>query len=379
VMQRPVIVIPGLMGTALINHYPPDPSLIWSLTSAFQKAVWGVEFDALALTPEGADYSDEVISRPHRALSVPYEDLAQALRRRLGPAVYVFRYDWRRSAADSGLELKAFVQEIQRKPLTSIEKGWDGEFDFVCHSFGGIVFRSFLDHVGADDSVHKVVFMGTPHQGSLDAVDGLIRGDGGFLGGHKEMRRLVRTFPSVYELLPRYPNAVVTEHDQPVNIFDVSNWQSNIVTTQAKPKKFGLGQTYLDNAKSVVENLADPVELLGAENILSVIGLDPGSTEQTVTVRKEGEENRWYDFDNLKRGIGDGTVLLTSAHLRGTQYVWLDSKLLPILGLMRLMGLHAALPAMDEAHTVTARFLRGLSGQALLPRNLHPSRLVEDP
>lgn len=376
-MNRPVIVVPGIQGTSLQNYYPPDPSLVWSLTSIVERAVWGVDFDSLALTPEGVDYADNVVSRPHRALQVPYEDLVVGLRRRLGPAVYVFRYDWRKSSADAARELRAFLKEIERKPLNAVEKGWDGEFDFVCHSFGGIVFRVFLDLVGADESVHKVVFMGTPHQGSLDAVDALIRGDGGFLGGHKEMRRLVRTFPSIYELLPRYFDAVVDSHGGSIDIFESHNWQSNIVNTAAKPKKFGLEQTYLDSAKSALENLADPKELLGPENILSLIGSDPGSTEQSVTVRSERGEQRWYDFANVKRSIGDGTVLLVSAHLLGTDYVWFDSSMIPGFGLTRMAGLHAALPAIDEAHTVTSRFFKGASGVALLPKSMHASRLVK--
>ena len=50
--------------------------------------------------------------------------------------------------------------------------------------------------------VNRVVFIATPHLGSVDAVESMIRGETVLFGGQKELRKLARTFPGVYELLP---------------------------------------------------------------------------------------------------------------------------------------------------------------------------------
>ncbi len=51
------------------------------------------------------------------------------------------------------------------------------EVDVVAHSMGGLALRHFLLHEGGGEQVRRVVFLGTPHRGTLAAV--LAWGDGG--------------------------------------------------------------------------------------------------------------------------------------------------------------------------------------------------------
>jgi hypothetical protein len=134
--------------------------------------------------------------------------------------------------------LVRFVQRLRRKPMDSIQ-GWDGTFDFAVHSMGGLILRAFFNEwsqagVGSLP-VGQVVFIATPHLGSLDAVEALISGEAVLPGGRKELRKLLRTFSSAYELLPRFANAVVAGSTA-LDVFDENNWQKNVTQVAQGPE-----------------------------------------------------------------------------------------------------------------------------------------------
>ncbi len=192
--------------------------------------------------------------------------------------VYLFPYDWRYSNVVSAQRLVWFVKQLQNKPI----KNWDRRFDFVVHSMGGLVLRAFLNEWSASGEgplpIGRVVFIATPHLGSLDAVEGLISGEAVLFGQRKEIRKLLRTFPSVYELLPRFDHAVVRD-DADVNVFDEKNWQENVTdTVQSRDDDYGVVQTHLTNARSVLTALPQPTEVLPSSNWLVIYGNKPNST-----------------------------------------------------------------------------------------------------
>lgn len=370
---HPTIVIPGLQGTALYNHYPTEPAATWSLWEAFQKQFFTVDFASVALSASGGDFHDEVVTSPHHALPFPYSPLVGALRGKLKPPTYVFRYDWRRSLTHSARLLTLFLEDLLAKPMHSVPGLWDGKFNFVCHSFGGLVFRGLLSLIDHKDLVNRVVFIGTPHRGSLDAVESLIRGETAFFGGRKEMRKLARTFPSIYELLPTYSGALIDPEGHPLTAFDVGNWQENLVD-QGKP--FRITQSYLDRAKSALAAAPMPTDILEPEKILSIIGLEHNSTLSQIPVSDRQESDNWYDFDGASRSLGDEVVLAESAMLPGTDYIWLDRARISYFTLGLLTSLHAAIPAIDETQSIIARFLSGTTGIDLLPKSLPAQHFV---
>jgi pimeloyl-ACP methyl ester carboxylesterase len=77
---------------------------------------------------------------------------------------------------------------------------------FICHSMGGLLARWFLEKLGGRDVTRMLITIGTPYQGSINALDTLVNGL--FLGLGPvgfSLDQLVRSFPSVYQLLPTYP------------------------------------------------------------------------------------------------------------------------------------------------------------------------------
>lgn len=344
-----------------------------------QKQFFGLDFESLALHDGTADYADDVVSAPHQALALPYAALVDTLRQRLDVPVYAFRYDWRKSCVDAGAQLLVFLDALSRKPMHSIPD-WDHRFNIVCHSFGGLVFRAFMAAANGcvQDMINRVAMIAVPHYGSIDAVDALVRGQAPIFGGRKELRKLTRTFPSAYELLPTFPRAFVNADDRELDVFDISNWQRNVVQDANQTKTWAVEQHRLTAASSALRSIAPVLsdETLTADQCLSIIGLESGSTSVSVRVKIDGPVENWFDFENVGRGIGDGVVPVTSAHMPGVDYVWLSNDNAPLFSLARLVSLHAFLPCFDEVHTIVARFFEGLNGQSLLPLGMTPGNYV---
>src|SRR5207302_11042739 len=69
----------------------------------------------------------------------------------------------------------------------------------------GRVVQHFTDVLGGAVDTKEVITLGTPFRGAVKALGVLSRGWPAWLPGiRSRFRRLARTLPSVYELLPRY-------------------------------------------------------------------------------------------------------------------------------------------------------------------------------
>ena len=374
--NHPCIVIPGIKGTGLENIYELPPATTWS---TWEAAVVAPDFDSLALETNGeVDEAEIVVNGASQLLGVAYDSFVQALRGRDLP-VYVFPYDWRYSMVRSAKKLVNYVLALQKKNLRSVAPGnWDMAFDFACHSMGGLVFRQF---VAAWQSAmpnsplpaNRVVFIATPHLGSVDAVESMIRGETVLFGGQKELRKLARTFPGVYELLPNpgLPNTVVNQTGVPLDIFDVNNWQSSVTPDLSDPEDFDVEQAHLTAARGVLNALPDVTNPnFGlTERILVIWGTKPESTLRTVRV--DQAKDNWYDFDNARMGDGDQVVPVESAVLKGAPSVEVRWKDVSVFNLKsRVLSLHALLPSLDEVSSVTSRFFSGKTGADLLPKGI---------
>ncbi|HUA35612.1 MAG TPA: hypothetical protein VMA09_18525 [Candidatus Binataceae bacterium] len=382
-LTRPCIIVPGIQGTALQNTYPIAPQTTWSTLTIVGEKFTPPDFKSLALDDRAqADFSDLVVTRSSQLLEIAYAPLASALQGRLNTPAYVFPYDWRYSIAQSAEDLVVFVKRLQQKTMSSI-KGWDHLFDFAVHSMGGLVLRAFLEawqNSGAKTPppIGRIVFIATPHLGSLDAAVALISGEVSWFGGRKEMRKLARTFPSVYELLPLFPNAVVRGADA-IDVFDETNWQKNTVEPDPNNSGFDVQQLHLTAAKKVLISLplpTDPAFKILADDQLIIFGNKPDAVPIQVQVSAKPE--CWYDFDNATKGPGDDVVPVISARLNGIASVELTpedvSYFHPIQRGMTATDMHAFLPALDEVATIVSRFFSGEKGAALLPRGLPKER-----
>jgi hypothetical protein len=70
---------------------------------------------------------------------------------------------------------------------------------------GGLVARWYIEHGGGAAITHKLVTFGTPYRGSLNALTQLVNGTRPGLGRlGVDLTELVRSMPSMYQLLPEY-------------------------------------------------------------------------------------------------------------------------------------------------------------------------------
>lgn len=221
--SNPVIVIPGVMGSRLVDTESGEE--IWP--GSLLDLVTGSNFERLALPLE-----DEA-HRPSPAGIAPggvfdqfagrdfYGSLVDTLD---GPGRYdcvepaamtpetdcvLFSWDWRRDLVDTAGELDALVEQLRE-----LQNNPDLQVDIVAHSAAGLITRYFLRY-GAEDvlprqdyeitnagarKVRKAILIGTPNFGSISALQQAI------VGMDTGLRRIppeiVATMPGLYQLLP---------------------------------------------------------------------------------------------------------------------------------------------------------------------------------
>lgn len=122
--RRPVIVIPGILG------------------SAFKDGGWVIDplfhvYDNLLDTLRGVGFVD-------------------------GVTLFPFGYDWHQSNEVTAILLKDFIQKV---------RGICGcdTVDIVAHSMGGLVARQYIQSADYRGDVGHMIFLGTPHLGSPSA------------------------------------------------------------------------------------------------------------------------------------------------------------------------------------------------------------------
>lgn len=88
--------------------------------------------------------------------------LARALARRGHGPFFGFNYHSLRPVESSARSLGAFVEHV-------IQETGATEVDVICHSLGGVVARTYADLQGGDRYVRRIVTLGSPHRGLLQA------------------------------------------------------------------------------------------------------------------------------------------------------------------------------------------------------------------
>lgn len=235
--KAPVIVIPGILGSQLINRRTRE--IVWP--SAFRSSTDGL---SLPTTPDLAANRDELVAErivetAKLARLAPeiyvYYELLNALRRYGNyqdgdwdnpPAngdrdtFYVFPYDWRRDNVESARTFFRRVEDLKRKLGRP-----DLRFNIVAHSMGGLVARYAAMYGDADlppdDStplqptwagarhINKIFMFGTPNEGTMEAFATLLEGYSINEGLRRRIRLLNKlsredavTIPSIFQLLP---------------------------------------------------------------------------------------------------------------------------------------------------------------------------------
>ena len=258
--KRPVVVIPGILGSELIN--PGTGEKVWP--SAFRTKEEGLPISPNLEANRDNLVPGKIVETAKLAKLLPevyvYRDLLEALRRFAGyregdwenPGVdgdkdtyYVFAYDWRRDNVTNARELMRRLQRVKDKVQRP-----DLKFNIVAHSMGGLIARYAAMYGDADlppgdgaiqptwvgaAHIGKIVMIGVPNEGSADAFATLVEGYSVTEGLRRRVPLLnkltaedaART-PSVFQLMP-HADVVrfLDENLKPleIDLYDAEVWK----------------------------------------------------------------------------------------------------------------------------------------------------------
>ncbi len=305
-IQRPLILVPGLLGSRLCRPDPADPAktqVVWGTVSAL------AQFPTIQLSHE-AGASDPIkpcgIVREIVFLGLYTQDVYAPIIRHLEKTGYredrnlfVFSYDWRRSIFENAGALERFIRE----------KVPDGKVDIVAHSMGALVARTYIVHGRGSEKVARLFSAGAPFQGSVKVFQTVERGWGPLnvaMGGLDGFRRTMLSFPSIFELMPRYKQCCDEDGQTAFNPANIENWKG-LHWEGVDPKTMpDLAETFA--RIRALEQIASTPMPSGVEDIL-LVGVDQRTPQRAAFRAASGTsvlrvQNTW---------AGDGTVLRDSA------------------------------------------------------------------
>ena len=220
-----IVFVPGILGSAIAECNSSDKSMCSRCFDGSPhkecKIIWGPKGSPvstllnLETTDLHLDPTKHYVASPidEMAWNKVYYDIIMSLKN-LSPEAnlyHPFGYDWRRSVVENAGSLSKFVCDLQQKyPEAPIY--------IVAHSMGGLVVRYWLDLSsekkcanGVNLKVLEVLYVATPHRGSVKAVLSLLSGFRYFLddswyaplnGLFSPLNKAGPTFQSLYELFP---------------------------------------------------------------------------------------------------------------------------------------------------------------------------------
>ncbi|PIE50136.1 MAG: hypothetical protein CSA38_04910 [Flavobacteriales bacterium] len=311
--KKPIILIPGIQGTKLSSINEVDFKAIWS---GVKKYFSNIHRLTLQFDGESDKGPENIIERAD-VENLAYSEIVNYLRS-IGYRVFIFGYDWRKSNEKSAEELSKFVKKIQRKLNES-------KINFLTHSMGGLVLSAYMKKLSLEETdriINKIIFTVPPFLGSIEATFNLVIGKSRLFNSSDDFRKIGRTFPGLYELLPVYKNSYVFEDNSEFNFFDFHTYWQQVEHNSKKP---------LEKYRVIINRLAKLKEVRNQNNyIFNLSKLDSkirkrliilvGGGEKTQTkilIRKNMDRYKYFfdfeEFNDEENDAGDGTVPLVSS------------------------------------------------------------------
>jgi len=287
--KRPVIVIPGFLGS---NLWLGSEKLWPNARNLIKRA------DVLAYSENSKMVArglvDEVVIIPNFIKQEQYGSLIYYLEEALGyergKDLLEFAYDFRQDVRISARQLAKAVEDWgAREPIT-----------IIAHSMGSLISRYYVDRLGGHKRVERLALLGGPHLGAPRAVGQLgnkadlfpfgIMGD--------KLRAILLTFPSVYQLLPEYPCGT-DQHGKEINWLSDTNW---------------LPESCAPHLKAASEFRA---EMRGRTTVPTVCIFGYGLKTATAVRAQRDANGKISGIEEIQEKLGDGVVPEISATIEG--------------------------------------------------------------
>ncbi|MET7898565.1 lipase/acyltransferase domain-containing protein [Streptomyces mirabilis] len=218
-----IVVLPGITGSVLRSRgedgsdgkdvWAPSIGAIWSTLATRGHSLQRLLLDhgdpgdvvAERLMPDAHLVPGLVKIDGYSSLAAAVRDTFDVVPGSVGsdrPANYLeFPYDWRLDNRVSARRLADTVDTALHR-WRKHSNAADARVIFLAHSMGGLVARYYLEVLGGWWTCRALITFGTPYRGSLNALDFLANG---YRKLFVDLTEVMRSFPSVHQLLPIYP------------------------------------------------------------------------------------------------------------------------------------------------------------------------------
>jgi hypothetical protein len=309
-----VVLLPGITGSVLANEqkqelWSPSAGSVWRAITSIGGSIKGLELD------QGGDPGGVTATRLIPDITIVprfmkidgYTRIETYLIAQLGlergKNYFPFPYDWR-------LDNRVNAKRLESQAMTWL-KDWrerhggpsDARLILVGHSMGGLVSRYFLECLGGWEHTRTLITLGTPHRGSFNAVDFLVNGMKKGVGPWGlDLSPLLRSCPSVYQLLPTYP-CIDNGGKDMVRVAaaaEAGELPQVNPTWAAEARQF---HTEIEEAQTA--NAKTSAYLERGYKLIPVVGIEQPTYQSVTTNTGKVELLRSYDGSDMG---GDGTV-----------------------------------------------------------------------
>ncbi|MGH1493318.1 MAG: esterase/lipase family protein [Acidimicrobiales bacterium] len=307
-----VIVIPGTFGSVLQR----DGRDLWNVSAnALTRMLLRGDSFTRELTLEGYDDSTEshidgveataLISDisiiPGLWRTGGYGRLLDSLTRRSGltPDVNLvsFAWDWRRDIRLAARQLANEAQQRLEEYRSRVNP--DAKLVLVGSDLGGLVATWFTDVLDGSEMTRLVVTLGTPFRGSVNALEQMVNGRRvGIRPVSIDMSDMLRSFTSMYQMLPTYPCVEIDGKLVSVSDFDLPN---------VDPARVGEAL----EMHNVLIEAGSSISSSGGRRLVPIVGTGH-DTPQSIRF-ESGQAEALNHIQGEDYG-GDGTIPLVAAY-----------------------------------------------------------------
>jgi pimeloyl-ACP methyl ester carboxylesterase len=260
-MPNSSLLVPGTGGTSLLDSNGND--LGYPLAMRIGVATGGLvgksadELVALLsmahvpgqIAPTKTSLIPGLSLRPGHVIEAAYNQIPAIVNR--------FLYDWRADLRYSAQQLLDFLRE--RKPV-------GGRWNVIGHSQGGLLIllasKLLPDPNAFSTFVRSVVLVASPVAGTLNAANALISGDEMGPAANADFRKILRTWPALYQMMPSWPAVLLPDESvAPKQLFDLGAWSG----------LDGVTQDMLDRAIATRKLFDRPFVNLGGDVNLTIV------------------------------------------------------------------------------------------------------------
>lgn len=296
--RLPVIVVPGNFGSTLWR----GSEKIWPSVRTILSQPEKFEFSP-DNPVEAKRIMDEVVVVPKVVRVEAYTRVCDHLQETLGYTrgkdLLEFAYDWR---DDIRLSAQRLAETVDRwHPATPPV--------IIAHSMGCMVSRYYVDCLGGDRLVKKLILIAGPNYGfplsmvtmlpdNLSRLHTFVTVLGGSMG--QKIKQTFSSFPGLYQMFPIYP-AVFDQHGQQLNLYEDGSW--------LPPDRQGL----------LAAGNAFYRDLNQQATIPTTCIFGYGSSTLTRLNIERDSQGKWQRLESVVTTEGDGVVASQSAILEGAE------------------------------------------------------------